>query len=450
MSLLSKTLFLATAGSSLSIAIIASTSYGSDLQIKDGTVQMSKPARVRITPHKIELISKSRQHELLHELETYSIESTKRKINEGLLKQLNFQAPSPLSDIFLLGTHNSYNSTSYGIKSLLAEQTLTIKQQLDLGVRFLMLDVKDCSGELYAVHKFCLSKLTNAGKFEEFIQEIRDWMDQHRDESLLIDIENRNSQKYDEKLVSIIRDTMGSYLYRTQSLIKYPPLNKIRGHALFFLEFFRDNEKDNVALNETFFRYSAPNETSNISHDLLYRYTFYPRYPNNLVNQFRNHKYTPQEFKEKNDHGLLVLFEGTNLTIRPSTYGVSVKDISEMMYSGVNIVSLDTIDESKVSLEKLLASIWTFDPFSMDLNSQDCTLIDPSTWLWKHASCSESKPVACFNHLHGTWSITPKIHPASQAAEACKAIGAEFMKPHTPTDITEISPFKETWINAQD
>ena len=88
------------------------------------------------------------------------------------------------NEVAYLTTHNAYNSKEDGFK--LPNQKWNITTQLNSGVRALMIDVYDESGQLEVYHGF---KILGSKSFLDILKEIKLFMDENENEVLTIILE---------------------------------------------------------------------------------------------------------------------------------------------------------------------------------------------------------------------------------------------------------------------
>lgn len=352
-------------------------------------------------------------------------------IKRSFALQNAFQSGKSLEDVFILGTHNSYNSTQYGIPSITAEQSYSLTEQLNFGVRFLMLDSLDCGGELYAAHKLCLPGFKGE-EFSKTIHEISEWHKANPSEFLLIALENGNSKDYDKKLVKIIKDEFGKRIYYPRSMIRLPEVEHLEGRVLFLLKFFREKEEENDVL-DIFFKYTSPEIKSG--------FVFYPQFPANKIKNFRSSPLPISEIEQAKQNGMLVMYEGTNLFKWVMNGGQQYlpQDLLLTLYSGVSVASLDGIDDETDAIKKLYFSLWLFEPAELEKNirstAQACTVLSTETGFLHFKSCLEMSRVACFDESTGKWVAPSETTPLSEAFSLCQKFSLTYRPVKSPADM---------------
>lgn len=393
----------------------------------------------------LERVEKNKEKFLDSMIKEYGLDRTIGAIEQVLEIQESLQRDTRLSETFLLGTHNSYNSTAYGVPSITAEQNLKIEEQLDLGVRFLMIDVKDCNGVLYTAHKYCTS-LTKSEALSVILDEIVAWKKKHPERTLLIDFENNNDASTDKEFVAMVKDKFGTLLFPPKSYVNLPTLGDVHGKVLPFIEKFRDTKEKNKVFYGIFFRYGLQSEKlgSVASEPKLNEYTFFPLYPDNLISKFRKLHAPEKFFKNPKRNGLIIMYEGTNLdTVVYTPNRISTLDIEKAKFSGVNVLSLDSIQDKKDGVKKMFAALWAYAPSFSKHGSSQCTYIDHNTLLWMRSACLDKKDATIACHIEdgsdGSWVLTKSRYIDSQSGErACNKVGAHFKSPRSPSQVMDI------------
>lgn len=105
------------------------------------------------------------------------------------------------SNVSYIGTHDSAFVGKPGDPRINQDKTVT--QQLDAGIRFLQAQVHDFLGELRMCHTECV--LLDAGTLQDYLAEVKDWMDGHVDEVVTMLLVNG-----DDSLVSDFADVFAA------------------------------------------------------------------------------------------------------------------------------------------------------------------------------------------------------------------------------------------------
>lgn len=106
------------------------------------------------------------------------------------------------SNVSYVGTHNSaFHSDNLNDPRI--NQALTVTQQLNAGIRFLQAQVHELLGMLRMCHTECV--LYDAGSLEDYLAEVKAWMDGHPDEVvtlLLVNGDDSDVGKFDDDFSS--------------------------------------------------------------------------------------------------------------------------------------------------------------------------------------------------------------------------------------------------------
>ena len=150
----------------------------------------------------------------------------------ALKLQRELDINTPLNEATIIGTHNSYNSYSYSnwtLRYVDPNQTLSLYDQLDMGVRSIELDahwtlnnrfshdILLCHGQSY--HLAC-------SPFDrpiiEGLQEVRDWLKANPNEVVLLYIE-RYLDGHEPRLAAALDNYLGEFIYPTTVLKQKNP-----------------------------------------------------------------------------------------------------------------------------------------------------------------------------------------------------------------------------------
>jgi len=149
------------------------------------------------------------------ELESVSVQASGVAPSCGLdcQTELALAQHLPLSQQQWLGAHNAYNS-----KGIFKNQSWTLSQQLDAGVRVLELDLhrRLLSSKVRVCHGAgaydCLLNPFGARDYQQILTEVKTWSDQHPDQLLILELENhvKNQKSVEEPILN----TFHNLLYR--------------------------------------------------------------------------------------------------------------------------------------------------------------------------------------------------------------------------------------------
>jgi len=118
----------------------------------------------------------------------------------------------------ILGSHNSYNSSAYGLAVYPNSQhSYTLFEQLDLGLRSLDLDVHATTAypnELYLSHALCSGAGVQASQqtLYDGLAEIRSWLNNNPDEVIFLNIEQHFPMTYPSAYHTRMKDWIEKFL----------------------------------------------------------------------------------------------------------------------------------------------------------------------------------------------------------------------------------------------
>jgi hypothetical protein len=111
----------------------------------------------------------------------------------------------PLAETTMVFAHNAYNSAAYG--AMWPNQTLSITELLDMGVRGLELDVYFDKGELRLCHMVCADYgLGLSLKMEDALKEVSAWMNKNPGNVVFLKIEDQLEENGKKLLSTMVKD----------------------------------------------------------------------------------------------------------------------------------------------------------------------------------------------------------------------------------------------------
>ncbi|MGL5291496.1 MAG: phosphatidylinositol-specific phospholipase C domain-containing protein [Vibrionaceae bacterium] len=137
-----------------------------------------------------------------------------------------------LNEISLPGTHNSLSRHGGDVPQT---QSLDIKAQLEMGIRYFDARFKYRSGDLYAYHGV-ISQFTT---FDEFLNDVSSFLDAYPSETVLIRMQNEGgAEEHEDEFFARFKEVLASY--RHNNAIPYsnnPTLGDVRGKFVFIRDF---------------------------------------------------------------------------------------------------------------------------------------------------------------------------------------------------------------------
>lgn len=131
-----------------------------------------------------------------------------------------------LREVNMPGSHDTM--ALYSIANLAGQcQSLSLKNQLGLGVRFLDIRLKEEKGELKAVHGFVDQRVT----FKNISRTIEAFLKDHQKEFIFLSIKNEVNQEYDPNFEKALKKYLvGDSYYLGDTLPE--KVNEVRGKAI--------------------------------------------------------------------------------------------------------------------------------------------------------------------------------------------------------------------------
>jgi hypothetical protein len=303
---------------------------------------------------------------------------------------------SPMSKNNILGSHNSYNSSEYAddgyLRYIDPQQKHTIKEQLQLGARFIELDLywkfnwSDWRYHLILCHGDVCSG--NDRFFEEGLEEMKQWLEsaESKDQVVILYIEDHATGKH-STMYSELMSGIGSYVYKSNgcksipsSLTKADVLNSGAKVVV-----WKDAGcSDNSDMNSTVFTGLGS------------------------IDRVWEDRTVIGAVFDNADDGL-----------------IDATDVSEMFKLGRNLVNLDdfTYDNRQT------AAIWSWKVNEPNNNTsnEDCALM-LNSGKWADVGCSDNRihPYSCNETNTENWDITMNTGTYAGGEAACQYLGANW------------------------
>jgi Ricin-type beta-trefoil lectin domain-like len=317
-------------------------------------------------------------------------------ISDTLRFQRHLQKDERIYNMPMIDAHNVQQPTSAGIH-LIQNQTYSITDLLNMGVRILSPDVHNYRNNIRLLHcernmrQFC----DQFGRYwANWLQELKIWIDRNPGEFVVVRIED-----YPEKdlrnFTYPIEVIMGRSLTFTQADLnsfggKMPSLQTLRDRGKRVV-FFNQNDSDgNWTIRQS-------------GH-------FYPGWPGEYVKNFRqNDCYHAghalygadgEAFKNENwvgiaeSNGKLFGIPFSNLFFdgRKESGAVDVTAVRAAAKCGITDIQMDWVDYDRIA-----ASIWTWDVGEPRNFGSGLNCVKQKNGRWYTANCGEAKQFACRN-----------------------------------------------------
>ena len=278
-----------------------------------------------------------------------------------------------LNESFFLATHHSYNSSYYfgkdnPIKSNQAEQTLSLKQQLENGIRFLMLDIFVCRDyfsrseqdrnekELWLAHNHCALETIKSRKG---LQEIKEFMEKNPKETLIIAIsDDPLDEEWKNKLNFLIQTYLSTWLWKASNLsekgvTQFPLIKDLKGKIILSM-------KDNALIYKDLYFLQGASFEERLSHlkqsDFVSKQLLFPLYPMTTQSEFQLLlQENKSDFKKLLKAGYMSFVEENASPLKKMT----PQNINDFMKKGVSVIALNQFKGFKDP--RFQGTLWALD-----------------------------------------------------------------------------------------
>jgi hypothetical protein len=342
-------------------------------------------------------------------------------VYRALLLQNRIDWYAPLAQAAFVATHNSYNSRAYSRNGTYIDpnQTISVYDQLEIGVRALELDVHFSlssrgrwpwqwrfSRELMLSHaRGDLGTHPNDRLFRQGLAEIRDWLDEHPNEVIIVYIEDQMEGQY-ARALSDIEDYIGDLVYQADDC-RPLPMDMAKADV-------RDEGKQILLVGGNCATAPWAAHVFQGHFSATVRPGQLRPWPSCTIGELDS------AYLQSNL--VRVLEDSTRLSALVGRAGPSAtaEEVAEMAQCGLAVMALDHLLPFDRRLE---AQIWSWAPGEPnDAGGEDCAE-QGSEGRFNDLSCELARPVACQNPLTSQWMITVGWYSWAEGHEAC---GAEF------------------------
>ncbi|MCL1127068.1 phosphatidylinositol-specific phospholipase C domain-containing protein [Shewanella surugensis] len=368
-----------------------------------------------------------------------------------LQNHLDYQ--EPLSNSFIFGSHNSFNAKEYAtaMRYLDPNHKLSIYDQLDAGVRGIVLDVHkfdkadsfwiwEWDSELLLCHG--QSNHSGCSAYDraliEGLAEIKSWLDENPNELIVVTVEDQMENKHTQA-AELFSGVLGDYIYRpTSGGCQELPWNMTKQDIL-------DTGKQ-VLVQARFTCDSNNADWQAIVFE-------FDRKKGDVIDA-RNGECP--SFNQ-GSQWLLYAEDRAVATNEPDEELLHSDDLQQLMACGVNLIGLDMIGYA--STNRIEGAIWSWDDNEPNdyRNNEDCA----ESWengRINDVNCSNSKKVACKNEA-GEWLITQEQVNWSEASALCEAevngeyvfsVPANYIDNQSLIAAKELMRVTRVWLNYTD
>jgi len=378
----------------------------------------------------------------------------------GLAIQNTLDNDAPLNQSTWPGTHNSNsNNDDDDIHSLVLNQSRGLKEQLDEGIRSLVLDVHYTWSEVRVCHNnvnmwgACIENFTGSRKFKNALSDIIEWIDDNPDQVVLLKLELMNSAEDNiNKVMKKVND-QDDYYFMPASLndSSFPDLNS-------------DGCKD-IPSNLTKSKVLASGKNIILYTDKCY---------NNgktstrvfSIGDIENAK--DEEDIKSIDKSLVIRVKDGSTKSGDSDPSMLPSNISEFLDEGINIIETygygATGSDWKKSGEYPLAAedlVWSwneYEPASSVANGTPAVLSSQTDRFQTEGASQLLRPAcrqlvdADANRIDASWMIGPDMVSFDNAEEACLLASNNeyyFATPRNKVELNALIAYRDNY-NASD
>jgi Lectin C-type domain len=344
---------------------------------------------------------------------TYALDTNEWRV-KALSIQNHIDVDVPLSEGFMLGTHNSFNAMEHATATRYLDPNhyMSMYDQLDAGVRFIIMDVHKFSKadsfwawEWDSELVLCHGQVDHSGcsafdrTFLEGLVEVKTWLARNPGEVVHLKIDDKMDGEYDVA-GAFIEETLGDYLYRPGGCSAVPAdLSKrdvLDAGAQIFVS-TRGACKNTIFQNSVFTDFESK-----------------------------------QSFDQDNavagicptDPTAGVSNAGEDRTVASEAFGVKDQDqritadeLRAFMKCGLNLTGLDMVGHADT--DRITAAIWSWS--SNEPNDwgtgEDCGE-SRADGYFNDIGCDKSRHFACENAA-GDWYITNSSGTWSEGVATC-------------------------------
>ena len=336
---------------------------------------------------------------------------------------------TPIVDTVRLGTHNSYNSSAYqnGYPRYIDPQQIhTINEQLNMGARFIELDIhwkinmSNYRNDYLLCHGgFC----SGSDRYlTEGLSDVNNWLNSNPDEVVILYIEDHSGGASTKLYDRFASAGIAGKIYQSGGC-KPIPSDLTNADVLGAgkqVILWKDGRDGSPACYE-----GTDSRFSNLSHTGL----------GGLSRVWEDATIIGALFDNAGDGR------------------IDATDVSSYVSSGKNIINLDDMSATDGRNERVLWSWSNGEP--SNTNNEDCAMQIGSTGRWNDVSCSTLAVHACQNIDTNEWQVGSQASSWENGAAVCAALGNDYrfavpVNPATNAALKEAAGGNNVWIAMND
>lgn len=336
---------------------------------------------------------------------------------------------TPIIDTVRLGTHNSYNSSAHqnGYPRYIDPQQIhTIYEQLNMGARFIELDIHwklNMSNYRYD-YLLCHGGVCSGSDryLTEGLSDINNWLNANPNEVIILYVEDHSGPARTKLYDRFESAGIAGKIYPSGGCNPIPQdltYADVLGSGKQII-LWKDGRDDSPACYD-----SVDTRFSNISHTSL----------GGLTRVWEDATVIGAIFDNAGDSR------------------IDATDVAYYRDNGINIINLDDMSATDGRNEQILWSWNNGEP--NNANNEDCAMQLGSTGRWNDANCTSSARHACQDSVTGEWTLGLQNSAWENGPASCTALGSNYrfavpFNPQSNASLHDISNGQNVWIALND
>lgn len=395
-------------------------------------------------------------------------------IKKALRLQREIDLNAPLKETTFLGTHNSFNAKSYAIplvRYMDPNQLLSIEKQLDIGIRSLEFDAhwtynSNFSKDILLCH--AQSNHLGCGTFDrkisEGLQELRDWLQRHPQEIVILYIE-RILEKHEPRMAALLDEYLGHFIFKPSIIRQDDTKNCLALPSHLSKTDILKNGKQLIVIvrgcDGSAPHYEEQDQFKHLWNDYVFAGigdipTKPYRFLEASINDFLLLDCGKSIFSADDQHNSLWrIYEDRTVggSVEKMQKKIEAEPLKKILACGVNWLALDMLDEDDL---RLYASVWSWAPTYPQKDQGKCALYEknvgikniPCTFTITGYACQEEK-------THQIKAIS-LIGQRSHGEINCQTLAGKNWHFATPVNAHQMAALKtsmdtillkEVWLN---
>ncbi len=400
-------------------------------------------------------------------------------VDDTLKLQREIDLNAPLNEATFIGTHNSYNSKAYEIpfvRYVDPNHTLSIYDQLDAGVRSVELDAHWTLATHFKKEiLLCHGQPNHTGcsafdrPIEEGLVEIRDWLQKHPGEIVLLYIE-RHLDGHEPRMAALLEKYLGNYLFQPKAVrhsttdaracVTLPAwLTKAdilrAGKQLLLIVKHCDGSNPAYEEQKEFpfiwndYAFSGSGEMQPQAYTFVDADMSLISYPGcGKFDLYKNDPLHTSLWRIIEDRTLL------SSVVHPSKK-IEIPEMRDLIRCGINWPSMDMLEQND---PRFTGAIWSFAEHYPQAGAGHCAMYQPQTGMINTECAKNAERFSCQNDITRAFDLAKHGGDFSQGELACQELGAEwhFKTPvnggqmNTVSELVKAFNLNSVWLNYRE